>query len=197
MAVITVQGAPCVSKRVAILGEWRNRCDRKAVDRLMSFPSRAAGVGHPEEPFPLVVGSKEISSQYRRPTGVALGLKVKCGFIPPSPANRACNLLSKDDWRLSLADEVAKRRPKMAAIALALRAAMSDRSDGIWLTGTASGPDFSIIRPSGHPESKGPSANSGEEVTLPISSKLICSYIFNASVIDITLWNVAGGNELS
>lgn len=133
MAVITVQCAPRSCKRVAMLGEWRNRCDRKALDRLMSFPSRAAGVGQPVEALSFVIGSDGISTKNTRRNGVTFALKVQADFIEPPPSNRAFNLFAKDCCRATLADEGEERRPQMALIALAFRAAMTNRSDGVGL----------------------------------------------------------------
>jgi hypothetical protein len=109
-----------------MLGEWRSRWDRKEFERLMSLPSLAAGVGHPEESFPLVVRTEGVSSQNRRRAGVAFSLKRQGEFVPPPPRNRVRNLLSKDLDRFSLADEGYENWRKMAPIALALRSTMSD-----------------------------------------------------------------------
>ena len=163
----------------------------------MSFPSRAAGVGTPIESLPLVIRSKGVSSQYSRCAGVALLFKVHCGFVPPPPANRACNLLSIDFWRVALADEGVEVRPQMAAITLALRSAMSDRSDGVGLTGGTSGPDRSTIGDSREAEGETPSANSSKEVALSEPNKVIWFDIEDAPVVNDSIRDEPRIDELS
>src|SRR3954467_15426841 len=164
MAVITVQGAPRSSKRVAILGECLLRCDRNAFDRLMSLPSLAAGVGHPVEPLAFVVRADSISSQNRRRSGVAFTLKRQGEFVPPSPANRASNLFSKDHCRAALPDEANENWRKMPPIALAFRSSICKRSGTEWLAWGAPGPQGAVIGDAGEPQADAPSADSGEEV---------------------------------
>jgi hypothetical protein len=54
------------------------------------------------------------------------------------------------------------------------------------LTRTGAGPNRSVIGPSGQSERVAPSGNAGEEVTLPISFKVLGGYVENAAVIDMT-----------
>jgi hypothetical protein len=89
--------------------------------------------------------------------------------IEPTVANRVFNLLTKDDCRAALADEVIPRRPKMAGIVGAFLA--TGGAEG--LTGATTCPNRSVIGPAGESEGVGPSADSGEEVALSVFGEFI------------------------
>jgi hypothetical protein len=48
------------------------------------------------------------------------------------------------------------------------------------------------ILPSCHPEGEGPATDSGEEMTLGVSHKLICCHILNTPFIDNTFGKMTG-----
>jgi hypothetical protein len=173
-------------------GLWRDRAARNARDRLMSFPSRAAGVGHPHNPTPLVVGPKGISSQYERRSGVSLSLKVQRGPVPPAPSNRVCNLLAKDDIRAALSDEGEEFRPKIPAIIRPFRSAIPNCGDGEWGAWATSSPNRSFVRPSGKPQRAWPSSNPREEVALDVPAQVVWSDIQNAPFVYIPRWDQSG-----
>ena len=61
----------------------------------------------------------------------------------------------------------------------------------------AKGEFVSFIGPSGEPESVGPSSDSGEEVALCVASKVIWMYLGNGSLINVTLSNVPGRDQVA
>lgn len=69
------------------------------------LPSEANGVGHEEQSLPLVRSADARSAQIRRPDGVTASFQVSENKVEPLEAKLARNLLSKDDWRATLADE--------------------------------------------------------------------------------------------
>jgi hypothetical protein len=56
------------------------------------------------------------SAQICRPDGVARGFHVSAYKVEPTEAVLARNLLSKDDCRLALADEVVPMRPEVPLV---------------------------------------------------------------------------------
>jgi len=56
------------------------------------------------------------SAEINRPAGVARCFQVSAYKVEPTKAVFACNLLTKDDWRLALADEVVERGPQVPLI---------------------------------------------------------------------------------
>jgi hypothetical protein len=109
------------------------------------------------------------SAQIGRPKGVSLCFQVSRYMIEPHHGILACNLLAKDDCRATLLDEPVPVRPEVPLvvkpIALACRAER--------LAGARSGPDGAIVSPSGRAEGEGPHSDSGEEMALSKSSKLV------------------------
>jgi hypothetical protein len=66
----------------------------------------AIGVGHPVVSVADVRRTDARSRERDTPKGVAHAFHVSVYKVDPSICVLACNLLSKDDWRLSLRDEV-------------------------------------------------------------------------------------------
>jgi hypothetical protein len=187
MLPIARHGAPRSSKRVASDGLWRRRCDKNAFDRLMSFPSRAVGVGHPPYPTPTMISSDTARWSTRRPAGVINTLQVAEHFVEPTAPSRCRNLLSKDDWRAADFDEPKPGRPKMPRIGVALSATLPYVRVWPRLTGAASGPDVSVIRPSGESERVTPSPDAGEEMALGESSNIVGWYLLDVSLINFAI----------
>jgi hypothetical protein len=56
------------------------------------------------------------SRQTDRPHGVVFSFQVIAKTVEPAVSNRVFNLLTKDDWRAALFDELIPRWPKIAGI---------------------------------------------------------------------------------
>jgi hypothetical protein len=102
--------------------------------------------------------------------------------------NRCFNLLTKDDSRAALADEIEPDRPEVPIVSGAFLSAGG--AEGLAWTGSS--PDGSVVSIAGASQRIGPDADAGEEVALGISHKFIWLDIFNAPLINITLGNMAG-----
>jgi len=76
--------------------------------------------------------------------------------------HRAFNLLTKDDWRAALADELIPRRPKMAGIVAPSLGAGGREG----LAGTRACPNRSVIGPASKSEGVTPAADPGKEMAL-------------------------------
>lgn len=132
------------------------------------------------------------SRETDRPEGVTDSFHVSLNKVEPAVADRCFNLLTKDDARLALADEVEPDRPEVSIVGAAL--AFPSRTEG--LTGTGTGPNRSIIGPPGEPESVGPYADAGEEMALGVPSKIAWSDIGNAPFIHVTGRDVPGRDQI-
>lgn len=128
-----------------------------------------------------------------RPEGVTQGFQVIVYKVDPRISVFARNLLSKDDWRLALADEVIPGRPEVPLIIKS--SSFACRAERLARTGT--GPNRSIVGPACAPEGMRPDADTGEEVALCVSANIFWSNIFNAPFIDITGGDVPPPNQIS
>jgi hypothetical protein len=83
-------------------------------------PSVALGLFQPfsDDPEPLadVRGADARSAEIDRPTGVARCFHVCLYKVEPSEAVLACNLLTKDDCRSALCDEMVPVRPEVPLV---------------------------------------------------------------------------------
>jgi hypothetical protein len=109
------------------------------------------------------------SAEITRPDGVVRRFQVSRNTIEPSKSIRARNLLTKDDCRAALRNELVPRRPKVARIIGAIAFPRTRER----LTGTTPGPDGSLVRPSGEAQGVAPSADAGEEMALGKSSNIV------------------------
>jgi hypothetical protein len=75
------------------------------------FQSRAAAVGHPVQSVPDVRSADARSRERNGPEGVAHSFQICLYKVDPRPDVRACNLLTKHDWRAALLDEVVPGGP--------------------------------------------------------------------------------------
>ncbi len=82
----------------------------------VSFQSRAEGVTHPIKSLPDVRRTDARSTEITRPNGVVRSFQVSEYSIEPCKSVIACNLFTKNDVRLTLADEPEEFRPEMAFI---------------------------------------------------------------------------------
>ena len=75
--------------------------------------SRVVGVTHPEKSVSDVRRADARRRERDGPKGVIHGFQVSVYKVDPRFDSLACNLLSKDDWRLSLPDEPGESWPEM------------------------------------------------------------------------------------
>jgi hypothetical protein len=156
-----------------------------------SLWSRLVGVGHEEQPLSLVRSADACSRQIRRCAGVASSFQVSEYKIEPRPAKFARNLLSKDDCRATLRDEMEPHGPEMAFVV------ESATAPGIAepLAGARAGPHVGVVGDASEPEREAPSGDAGEEMPLPQSSNVSWSQIGDASLIDNSRRDVAGCDQ--
>jgi hypothetical protein len=126
-------------------------------------------VGHEPETLSDVERADTTSRQTTRPDGVTFFFHVIANTVEPSVSNRCFNLLTKDDWRPALGNELEPDRPKVAGIVSASLGACGRER----LTGTTPRPDSAVVGPSGQSKSVGPAANPSEEVTLGEASHVV------------------------
>jgi len=132
------------------------------------FLADASGVGTEENAVPTVRRTDARSRQYGRPEGVADTFHVSLNSVEPRDASRARNLLPKDSERASLADETEPGGPEVSRVGVpALLARRGER-----LTGTASGPNGSVVWNASESERVGPASDAGEEVRGSVSDLL-------------------------
>jgi len=125
--------------------------------------STADGVGHEENPLPLVRRADARSAQIGGPHGISRSLQVTAHSGDPFEPSRARNLLCKEHWRSALGDEPEKSGPKMPWIMFA-----SSRTGGAErLAGRRSSPDLQVVGPPGPFQSEGPAAQAREEMVVP------------------------------
>ena len=122
----------------------------------------AFGVGHPVQAVSDVRGTDARSRERHRPEGVVQGFQVILNKVDPRICVLARNLLSKDDWRAALADEVVPRRPEVPLVSKP--SSFACRAERLARTGT--GPNRSIVWPAGEAKCVAPNADAGEEVAL-------------------------------
>jgi hypothetical protein len=135
------------------------------------------------------VGRPDAASwKYGRPAGVAFRLQVSENKVEPAPSNRRLNLLTKDSLRAALADERKPRRPQVAVVIACL--ALAGGAEG--LAGAGTGPNRSVIGPSGETQGDGPSADAGEEMALAVAAEVGRSHVNDASLVNVAGGDVAG-----
>jgi hypothetical protein len=118
-----------------------------------------------------------------RPAGVAFTFQIKLNNIEPSVVNRCFNLLTKDDSRAALADEIEPDRPEVSIISGAFLSACG--AEGLaWATAR---PNRSVVGPSGKTQGVAPAAKTGEEVALHVSGKITGANILDAPCVYIAL----------
>ena len=131
------------------------------------------------------------SRETNRPDGVVFSFQVIANKVEPPVGNRAFNLLTKEDWRAALADEVIPRWPKMAGIGAAKIG--TRRTEG--LTRTTARPNRSVIWPSRESEGEAPATNSGEEVALGVSREISGVECLDVAFINVSLGDQAVRNQ--
>jgi hypothetical protein len=150
-------------------------------------------VGHEVQPLPDVRSPDARSAQISSPTGVVRDFQVSANRIPPPKGSLARNLLSKDDPRLALADEMEPMGPEMSLISSPLSFACR----AVRLARTTPGPDPSVVGPSRKPQGVGPPTDAGEEVAASVGLEVIGIDVLDAALVHDALWYVPLQDQLS
>ena len=158
--------------------------------RLPPMASLTAGVGHKENALALVRRSDNVGRKTNRPDGVVFCFQVSGSNVEPPKRRR--NLFTKDNWRAALADEVVESGPEVPRVIEP--AAFACRAERLAREG--SGPDRSVVRPSGKSQGVGPDTDPGEEVALRVSSEVIWAYVLYAALVHIAGGDVTGGDQV-
>jgi hypothetical protein len=128
-----------------------------------------------------------------RPEGVTQGFQVSVYKVDPSICVFARNLLSKDDCRAALADEVVEGWPQVPLVSK--RSSFACRAERLAWTGTR--PNRSIICPAGCPECVAPNADPGKEMALGKTAQVAWEDIFNTPFVNVSGRNVPGVNQVA
>jgi hypothetical protein len=104
------------------------------------------------------------SAQISRPTGVVRVFQVSEYSVEPREASWARNLLSKDDCRLALADEVKEGRPEVPLVGEPRTFVLLGSAEG--LARAAAGPHRPVAGPASQLERVRPPSDACKEVTL-------------------------------
>jgi hypothetical protein len=153
------------------------------VSRLpVSLWSRVVGVGQPNkiESLADMRAAEARSAQITRPEGVARSFQVSRYKIEPT--SRARNLLSNDDWRAALRNEIKPDRPEVSFIIKSLLfACRAER-----LARARACPDWLIIWPTRIPQSLRPHAYAGKEMALREFHQFECFDFTNIALVNYT-----------
>jgi hypothetical protein len=161
--------------------------------RTFFSPSVCREVGQPVEPVSDVRSADARSRERDRPEGVTQGFQVILYEIGPTTGSLARNLLSKEDCRAALADEVLPGWPEVPLISSS--SAFACRAER--LARATSCPDRSSIRPFGKTKCVGPDTNASEEVALGVLGDFVRRDVFNAAFINVTWSDVPVTDQLS
>jgi hypothetical protein len=113
--------------------------------------------------------------------------------VDPRFCSLACNLLSKDDCRAALRDEVGEGGPEVPLVRKP--SAFTCRAER--LARARASPDGLIVRPSGKTQGVSPSSNAGKEVTMAIACKVTGHNVFNAAFINMPIGDVSLLDQLT
>lgn len=149
-------------------------------------------MGHPVEPVADVRRTDARSRERHRPEGVRQGFHVIVYKVDPSVCVFARNLLSKNDWRAALFDEVVPRRPEVPLVIK--RKSFACRAERLARAGT--GPNRSIVWPAGMPQRVRPDADAGKEMALGVWLEIAGVYILYVSFIYVAWRDMAGGYQV-
>jgi hypothetical protein len=150
-------------------------------------PSVARGVGHEPQSLSLVRCADARSAQIRRPDGVTASFQVSENKVEPLEAKPARNLLSKEDWRATLADECEPCWPKMSRVECSEPLARV-REPLAW---AGAGPDVGIIGDSGESEGMRPPADPGEKMALSNPGNVAWGKLGDGPLVDASRGDVA------
>jgi|ERR1700722_3929601 len=127
------------------------------------------------------------SAQIDRPNGVVRVFQIRLNKVEPLQSKLARNLLSKDNWRLALRDELEPCRPEMPLIIkAACKACRGER-----LARTAASPNFLIIGNICESERNRPAADAGKKMALGVGGEFIRLDIPDVTLVDVA-WSDVG-----
>jgi hypothetical protein len=122
------------------------------------------------------------SAQIGGPDGISQCFQVSAYSGEPLPSSLARNLLSKDDWRQALLNEVTEDGPEVPVVVGA--AAFTGNAEG--LAGQTGSPYRALTGPAGEVEGVGPPADAGEEVGRVVPDEVRGGDVMDAPVIDVS-----------
>ena len=161
--------------------------------RLPSFASTVFGLRHPVKTVSDVRRTDARRRKRDTPEGVVHCFQVSLYKVDPRLCVLTRNLLSKNDCRSALIDEVIPGRPKMPLVSKSCSfACRAER-----LARTRSCPDVFIVRPACPTKCVTPNSDTCEEVALGIRFQIRRMDIFNAALIDIAGSDKASGDQVS
>ena len=120
-------------------------------------------------------------------------LNLKANKVDPRVCVLARNLLSNDDCRAALFDEVMEGWPQVPLVSKP--SSFACRAERLARTGTS--PNRSVVCPSCRSQGMGPDANAGEEMALREAAQVAGEDIFDTPFIHIARRNVAGFNQVA
>jgi hypothetical protein len=151
------------------------------------------GVGHPPQSLPDVGRTDARRRKIDRPDGVTARFQVRRYKVEPHETVRARNLFAKDDIRAKLGDEPEPGWPKVPLVSKPKAFACAAER----LARAGPGVDGAIVRPSGEAERVSPQSDTGEEMALREAREVGSADIPDVALIDMSIWNKAGCNEVA
>jgi hypothetical protein len=161
--------------------------------KLPAASSFAFGVGHEPEALSDMGRLDTRSRDTDRPAGVSFTFQVRLNKVEPAVPNRCFNLLTKDNSRLALPNEIEPSGPQVAFVGNAAPRAC----DAKRLAGARACPNGLVVGPAGKAQGVAPDADSGKEMALGIVFDVIGLNLCNASGIHIPPRYVACGNQIA
>jgi hypothetical protein len=125
--------------------------------------------GHPIQSLSDMRRPDARSAEIDRPAGVIRSFQVSLYKVEPSEAVLARNLFAKDNARFALRNETEEIGPEVSLVSEP--ASFSGGTEG--LAGTATCPDWAIVRPSSQSKSGRPDPDPCEEVALRVGFDVI------------------------
>jgi len=158
--------------------------------KLPAASSFALGVGHEPKALSDMGRLDARSRDTDRPAGVAFAFQVRLNKVEPAVPNRCFNLLTKNNSRPALANEIEPDGPQVAFVGNAApRSGNAER-----LAGAGACPYGPVVGPLGKAQGVAPDADSGKEMALGVVFNVIGLNLCNASGIHIPPRYVACGN---
>ena len=166
---------------------------------LPSLWSRAVGVGQlltcgdEPQPLPDVRRTDARSRDTDRCEGVTRSFQVRVNKVEPAVPNRRFNLLTKDNRRAALVNEMEPEGPQVPLVSKPRAPACRAER----LAGATSGPDGTAVGPAGKAEGMAPDPDTGKEMALGEPGKLVGSDIKNVPFIHNARRDAPGGNQVA
>jgi hypothetical protein len=150
-------------------------------------------VGHPEKALSHMGRGEAASREIGTPDSIAQRFQVSPYSGEPLAAKRTCNLLSKNRWRQAVFDEALKLRPQMARVS----GGKLFPGLGKGLAGWTPGPYRTLLLPIRQAKGIRPAPDPGKEMALSVFNEFFRSDIFDASLIDDSIWDVSFFDQLT